>query len=363
MILKLSNIVSPVSAAIFSGLITWFITVSINQDQTKIRYIDYDIQKTTVFQDEQNSLKDKLKVIINSDTKNSVKEISKITLTLYNLSDKDFDKLKLYIDFIPKKPSNKTLKLIFHEVDGQYQDNTKILTWKTSESNPNKKVTYEISKINRSDWREVEATDQSKSSRVFSYGVQPVFKSTYTIAGDKLSEIDIKPRIEELGVRGRILDFENILKYKAFQEKKWINWIWLEMPIFFLYLVIAALLLSYILIGYLVYRLFAWIEFLQEQKTIRRTSEKILEPNCLNQLYQISDPLVLSKELVGINRAVRNQKNDDKFQKILFDKLSQPNAVDEFRKLDEQKIANMLSSIEQEISKRKQSFLRFITGG
>jgi D-Tyr-tRNAtyr deacylase len=252
MSLKLSDVVSPISGAVLGGLITWIVTVGINQDQTKIRYVDYDIQKTTVFQDKQNSLKDKLKVIINGDAKNSVKEISKITLTLYNLSDKDFEKLKLYVDFSTNKSENKSLKLISHEIDSQYQDNTKILTWKTLESNQNKKITYEIAKINRSDWRETEPNNQSKSSKIF-YGVQPVFKATYTIAGDKLSEIDIKPRIEELGVRGRVLDFENISKYKAFQEKKWINWIWLEMPIFFLFMIAAMCLLFYIFFAYFAY--------------------------------------------------------------------------------------------------------------
>jgi hypothetical protein len=173
------------------------------------------------------------------------------------------------------------------------------------------------------------------------FKIAPVFEITYIIAGQQVSEKNIKLRIDALGVQARDTSgdwnsWENFEEYKIFRQDDGVKLILFKMS---KWLLIIGLVLSTILYSILVYFFELWLKSkrkakidIQERKIIDLTKEKILSQKSLSQLHQISDPKDLSIELVNIYRIVRNQEIDDKLQSSLIDKFSQLNEIDEFKK-------------------------------
>jgi hypothetical protein len=93
----INPILTIIATGIVTGATTWFVTTRTYQDQTKTRYIDYNLKVNSIFQGNQNISQDKIKVSVIGDNNvaNPIKEISQVTLVFYNISDKDFEKIKL----------------------------------------------------------------------------------------------------------------------------------------------------------------------------------------------------------------------------------------------------------------------------
>jgi hypothetical protein len=351
--IKLNDIISTIFTVIATGAVTWLVTTSVSQDQTKIRYIDYDITTSSILQNNQNVLKDKLKITIGNEANNTFREINQVTLKLYNLSDKDFEKLKLNVDFSLIKSEDKSFRIISQEIKNEYKDNTARSDGKSLDDFSTSKFIYDIARINRSDWRESSPNKSLNNGTFGDYlGISPVFQITYTIAGQKRILSDkIVPKIDGLGVKSRDIDtsLRNMQEYKAFQEENWAEWIFLKMP----FLIIIIIAITYIGLICVFYKLQKHTLIKKENKFIDLVKERLISKQDLSRIHQIVDPVILSKELVDISRSVRNQELDRKFQDALVDNFSHINAINEFKNLNESQVADMLSAMYKNSFKRK----------
>jgi hypothetical protein len=348
----INPILTIVATGIVTGLTTWAVTTRTYQDQTKTRYIDYGIQINSIFQGNRNISQDKIKVSIIGDNNvaSPVKEISQVTLAFYNISDKDFEKIKLYIDFAPIKSDDKSFRIIAGEIKTEYRDIIKRANGKSSDDVSTRKFVYDIPHVNRSELQ-LRSTEKGTNFQEKFFKISPVFEVTYTIAGQQISAENIKIKIDSLGVQARNTSkdensWDNFEEYKIFRQDDGFKLIFFKIS---KWLPIMILVIPAILYIASVYFYESWLKSKRKSKNINLIKEKLVSQKSLSQLHQILDPKDLSIELVNICRVVLNQKIDDKFQSSLVDKFSQINEIDEFKKLNESQVAEMLSLMYQQL--------------
>jgi hypothetical protein len=90
----------------------------------------------------------------------------------------------------------------------------------------------------------------------------------------------------------------------------------------------------------------------------------LLKSGDLQKWHNISDPQIVAQELVGFNAKIRDQRrnkdDDEKFVKAMSEKLSQPNELDNFKKLDELEALQYLADSYINIFRQDISFIEFL---
>jgi hypothetical protein len=348
-------IVNTIFSAVVGGFVTWGVTSYITQEQGKTRYVDYDITNKAIFKSEQKILENKLKVIIGNNINKPVKEVSQITFTLFNFSDKDFEKLKLNIELSQSENNIKSFQILSQEISKEYRDSTKQAIIKAEEGEVSKKYSYVFEQLNRSDTaksRSGSNLDKVGYSSISSYfGILPVFQVTYTLAGENLDDIKITPIIVGTGVRSRETSFNTAEEYKIISQGNFLNLMIYRARSSFPYLIILILLIIY---SFLIYATYQVLEYLRKSRKDRYKKDFIImmtnefsKSNFQNKLHEISDPDTLAQEIVKSYRELSNKESDQKFFKILVSKLSQSNEIERFNKLTNMEIAQELFELNQ----------------
>lgn len=107
-------LLQTISLIIGSGVIGVIIGYQLNLYNTlnsnRIRDLYYKINKVDLINYDEPIKGNEIEVILNKDIKNPLQKIGVLTFSLYNLSDKDFDKVIIQLDISSK--INKDFKII-----------------------------------------------------------------------------------------------------------------------------------------------------------------------------------------------------------------------------------------------------------
>jgi hypothetical protein len=350
-----NTVLTAFVSAIAGGIITVLVTTVTNQDQNKTRFLDYSVENTSIFGSEYKVPKDKIKVVVNDDVKNPVQEVGQVTFRLYNLSDKDFDKVRLFVE-MGQKDEGKSLKIISQDISSEYKDSTKSSELPPSDSKSTKKYTYDIEDLNRSRLqKEGYSPDQESSLMKSAYAVpvRPVFKVTYTIIGEKVSNIDFKLSVKKMGVEVRNISYDSVKEYEAVSQQDLWGLLVLRFPL-------VLLLVFFITFFYIKYL----VSYFQLQKGISKREKSLggkfreffAQPNTLNQLRVMQDPNTLAQELTIINRKIRNQESDIEIVKTLTERLSEPGAINKFQQLTDAEVIKTLLEVDPDPMKSQLNF-------
>ena len=360
--MKLSGVTNTVftagAGAIAGGIVTLVTTGYLNQDQNKTRFLDYSVESKLIFRKEKNVLSDKIKVVVDNDIKNPVLEVRQISFTLYNLSDKDFDKVDLSIE-MSLKEALKSFKIISQDVPSEYKDNAKSVESPSSGSQSTKKYTYNIETINRSSLEKGgSALNQDPSSLELASGVslKPRFKVTYTITGEKTSEIDVKPSLKRLGAELRKISYSSVEEYEVISRRNMWDLAVLRLPV----LRVLPLILVYLILAYGWFRichLRLRNRIIQREKVLTNKFEKYFaKSGVLSGLRTIQDPQKLAGELTIMNRSIRNEEDDKRIYLDIAKNLSRPNGISEFRQSTDSEVIEGLLEVDPDPMKPQLNF-------
>lgn len=360
---KLGKIANTIFTAIAGGLITILVTNITEQDQNRTRFLDYSVESKTIFESDSKVPKDKIKVIVNDDIKNPVQEVGQIDFAVYNLSDKDFDKVQIFIEF-KQKGKGKPLRIISQEIPTEYKDSTK-LSASQLPSNSTRKYSYNIDILNRSSFEESSKPDHESSEFASAFGtpVKPVFKATYTIVGERVSNIEIIPSVKLKGVKLREISYDSVREYEVTSEANWWNLLMLRFPILQL-LPILALLFFFVYVYHFILCLFLRVRIYRQEKELdSQFTEFFKKSNTLNQLRSMSDPKDIAQELTKINRQIRNQEIDTEIFAALIAELSEPEAINKFQQFTVSEVIEILLKIDPNPMKYQLNFWEWLRMG
>lgn len=361
---KLGKIASIIFTAIAGGLITILVTNITEQDQNRTRFLDYSVEPKTIFENDPKVPKDKIKVIVNDDIKNPIQEVGQIEFAVYNLSDKDFDKVQISIEF-KQKGKGKPLRIISQEIPTEYKDSTKLSASQPPASNSSRKYFYNIDILNRSSFEESSKPNHESSEFTSTFGtpVKPVFKTTYTIVGEKISNIEVIPSVKLKGVKLREISYDSVREYEVTSEANWWNLLMLRFPILQL-LPLLALLFFFVYVYHFILCLFLRVRiYRQEQELASQFAEFFKESNILNQLRSMSDPKDISQELTKINRQIRNQESDTEIFEALIAALSEPEAINKFQQFTVSEVIEILLKVDPNPMKYQLNFWEWLHMG
>ncbi|QHG21243.1 hypothetical protein [Nostoc sp. ATCC 53789] len=353
-------LLQTISLIIGSGVIGAIIGYQLNlyntQHSNRIRDLYYKINKVDLINYDEPIKGSEIEVILNKDIKNPLQKIGVLTFSLYNLSDKDFDKVIIQLDISSK--INKDFKIISAEIGTDPSQeylikNDKILS---STSQNLKTYKYEIKNINRS--------NIDKSENIYS-----TFKISYILADVKVDDIRIIPKIFGTGlnqfpIEGNEDLFNNYRAYIKYSNGDMFGF-WLqkyETIIFGIgFILLQGLLQMFIrLIGAFINRK----EFKTMNNNLReKLTDKLSEKENFDKL---KDPKITEEEVKTLyvevfsdtaNDDIKKQLQEDntEFSKTLEKAFSSDRHVNKINTMEPSRIANYLVKINHKNEWEKQT--------
>ncbi|PSB16854.1 hypothetical protein C7B65_20555 [Phormidesmis priestleyi ULC007] len=301
---------------------------------------------------------------VNDNIKNPVQEVGQIDFAVYNLSDKDFDKVQISIEF-KQKGKSKPLRIISQEIPTEYKDSTKLSASQSLASNSTRKYFYNIDILNRSSFEESSKPNHESSEFTAAFGtpVKPVFKATYTIVGERISNIEVVPSVRLKEVNLREISYDSVREYEITSEANWWNLLMLRFPILQL-LPFLALLFFFFYAYHFILCLFLRVRIYRQEKELgSQFTEFFKKSNTLNQLRLMSDPKDIAQELTKINRQIRNQEIDTEIFTVLIAELSEPEAINKFQQSTVSEIIEILLKIDPNPMKYQLNFWEWLRMG
>ena len=243
------------------------------------------------------------------------------------------------------KEALKSFKIISQDVSSEYRDNAKSVESPSLGSQSTKKYTYNIETINRSSLEEGSpALNQDSSSLEVASGVtlKPRFKVTYTVTGEKIAEIDVKPSLKRLGAELRKISYSSVKEYEVVSQGN----LWDRAVFKFPPLRLLPLIVSYAFACYVWYLISQWrlrSRITQREEILTAKFEQYFaKSGVLNTLRTIRDTQKLAAELTIINRKIRNEEDDKLICLDLARNLSGPDGLAEFQQATDSEVIESL---------------------
>ncbi len=234
----IGTIVIGIITLLIGAFIGYYVDIIKTQNQNKTRYIDVKIDNERgVLQ--APDIVDDVEIIWNKT--DIIKAISSITVRLYNFTDKDFEKVPVYIELIPT--DDQEIKIIASNTVGENDLPDSINALKNIGKPSSEKIIkygYEIDTLNRSD------------------DLQYIFKATYLIKGNTLPNANVY--IKKKGLK------EQVFSIKHYQSDPTIKEVLLK--------ALVVILLIGITVGYIY--LLRWMLKIGQKRKIKLANEHAL---------------------------------------------------------------------------------------